>query len=54
MPTDEQIRELRQEAASAGDSQQVRICDAALDGNDFARDDCAAVIAAARRRAEEG
>ena len=31
--TNEQIETLRREAASAGDEQQVRLCDLALDGD---------------------
>jgi len=42
---DYEIEELRDEAATAGDSDQVAICDRALDGDADARVECARVIA---------
>ena len=42
--TDDQIRSLRREAAIAGDSAQVRMCDAALSGDEDAALDCIAAI----------
>ena len=42
--TDDQIRSLRREAAIAGDSAQVRMCDAALSGDEDAAIDCIAAI----------
>ena len=42
--TASQIETLRYEAAVAGDSEQVDICDRALDGDTNARAECAAVI----------
>lgn len=43
--SDYQIQRLRFEAADAGDERQVEMCDAALDGDDGAREACAAAIA---------
>lgn len=43
--TDSQIADLRTEAGQAGDIAQVRICAAALDGDEAARAECARVIA---------
>lgn len=43
--TDMQIKALRSEAGSAGDLEQVAICDRALRGDDDARAECARVIA---------
>jgi hypothetical protein len=45
--TDSTIRQLRSEAASAGDSAQVKICDQALAGDSEAREECERVISAA-------
>jgi hypothetical protein len=45
--TDEQLATLRDEAAEAGDMEQVRLCSAALEGNSKARTACAAAIARA-------
>lgn len=46
--TDESdVRELRDEAASAGDLAQVAICDRAIEGDAGARAECDRVIAAA-------
>lgn len=42
--TDAQIKALRSEAASAGDTIQVEYCDDALRGDDDARSECARVI----------
>lgn len=42
--TDEDIAALEQEAASAGDAEQVTLCRAALDGRPTARAECARVI----------
>lgn len=42
--TDEQIEALKYEAGCHGDREMVAICDAALDGDDDARDDCLWVI----------
>jgi hypothetical protein len=46
--TVEQIETLRAEAASAGDTAQVAICDRATDGDDSAIAECARVINEAR------
>lgn len=46
--TDDQIQQLRNEAATFGDDEQARICDAAMRGNDEARAQCAEAINAAR------
>lgn len=43
--TNAQITALRNEAAEAGDLEQVTICNRALSGNDEARAECARVIA---------
>jgi hypothetical protein len=51
--SDEQIRALRDEAGSAGDLEQVRVCIRALGGSARARRECAKVIAYAQMRAEE-
>jgi|WetSurMetagenome_2_1015567.scaffolds.fasta_scaffold00474_5 hypothetical protein len=50
--TDEQLATLRDEAASAGDMEQVRLCAEALEGNSKARTACAAAIEAARANEE--
>lgn len=42
--TDEQIEALCSEAASAGDLEQVAICERALDGDEAARHECVRVI----------
>ena len=42
--TNKQIQSLRQEAGQAGDSDMVKICDKALNGNMKARAECARVI----------
>lgn len=42
--TDSQISALRDEAAAAGDLEQVAICDRALEGDDSARRECVRVI----------
>jgi hypothetical protein len=47
-PTDTEIEALRYEAGCAGDTEQVAICDRALQGNDAARAECARVIADAQ------
>lgn len=41
------VRELRSEAASAGDDAQVAICDRALSGDAKALEECVRVIQAA-------
>lgn len=46
--TDEEIAGLAREAASAGDSQMVKIAGRALSGSAAARKECARVIMAAR------
>ncbi len=46
------IRTLRSEAASAGDSEQVAICDRALDGDQDALAECYRVIDAAAAMAD--
>lgn len=50
--TDEQIEALSTEAASAGDLEQVAICERALAGDDAARAECALVIGDAAAQAE--
>ena len=45
--TDTDIQTLRAEAGAAGDSEQVTICDLAINGDAFARAECVAVINAA-------
>ncbi len=47
------IRQLRDEAGSAGDLAQVEICDRALAGDEQAIEECARVIAHAATRAED-
>jgi hypothetical protein len=50
--TDDQIERLQQEAAQAGDSAQVAICERAMTGDDDARRECQRVVAdAAAQRA---
>jgi len=49
---DPQIRQLREEAATAGDLAQVQVCDLALRGNEGARQRCVDAILEAR--AQEG
>jgi len=44
-----QIAALRTEAAAAGDTKQVQMCDRALAGSNRARQGCAKVIIAAER-----
>lgn len=51
--TDDDIRQLRKEAGSAGDTDQVRLCGLALDGHARAHQQCAEVIGYARIRASE-
>lgn len=51
--TDRQIIALRTEAGSAGDAEQIAICDRALDGDRDARAECARVIADADAMAAE-
>lgn len=46
--TDDQIEQLKTEAARAGDLEQVRICERALRGNVQAREECERVIRAAK------
>lgn len=43
--TTSQIRTLRDEAGTAGDLEQVAVCDKALDGDKDAAAECARVIA---------
>jgi hypothetical protein len=50
--TDAQIRQLSEEAGTAGDLEQVRLCQAALSGDAAARAHCARVIADARAQHE--
>lgn len=45
--TDNQIRQLRNEAAAAGDIEMVADCEAALDGDAEARESCQRAIDAA-------
>ena len=51
--SDEQIRALRDDAGSAGDLEQVKVCDRALAGSMRSRRECAKVITYAQTRAEE-
>lgn len=46
--TSAQLRELRDEAARAGDEAQELLCIRALEGNESAQIECAEVIAAAQ------
>jgi len=50
--TNSQIRKLSNEAAEAGDLEQVAICERALSGDAEARTECARVIEYARGEAE--
>lgn len=50
--TSTDIRALRDEAGQAGDSEQVALCERALDGSDEAREECERVITEARRNAD--
>lgn len=50
--TDSQIRNLRTEAAAAGDTEQVAICDRALAGDTDAVKECERVIRAAQAMAD--
>jgi hypothetical protein len=43
--TNEQIEQLQIEAGAAGDSAQVAMCEAALNGDEAARERCERVIA---------
>jgi hypothetical protein len=52
--TTEQIKALHTEAGAAGDLDQVRVCDAALEGDEAAVAKCAEVIAYAADRAANG
>lgn len=45
MTMSDRIQELRTEAAQAGDTEQVTLCDRALDGDDEAYDECVRVLA---------
>lgn len=47
------VRALREEAACAGDSEQVAVCDRALDGDEGAYLACVEVIRYAAMRAKE-
>lgn len=47
------IEALRDEAAMAGDAEQVRLCDAALQGDDEAWEACADAILDARAMADD-
>lgn len=49
--TDAQIRQLRAEAGSAGDSEMVALCDAALDGDLGARRICERALRSAQEAA---
>lgn len=51
-PTRAQLRALRAEAGEAGDLEQVRLCDRALDGDAKALKKCAAALADAEAQAE--
>jgi hypothetical protein len=53
VPTDQQVRDLRDEAATHGDTEMVRVCDEALDGDSDARAECARVITEAQSMAAE-
>jgi hypothetical protein len=46
--TDKQIKQLRDGASQAGDTKQVKLCDAALNGNSKARAECAKAISNAK------
>lgn len=46
------VEALRTEAAAAGDTKQVELCDLALEGDEAAADTCAQVILAAQQDAE--
>ena len=50
--TDTDIQQLKNEAAQAGDIEQVAICDRALDGDEAARAECAEVIEDAQAMAQ--
>jgi len=50
---DDEIEELRDEAARVGDVDQVAICDRALDGDEAARVECARVIAHAAAQIDD-
>lgn len=45
----DRIAALRTEAGQAGDSEQVALCDRALNGDEAARAECARVLAEATR-----
>jgi len=49
---DKQIRQLRDEAGIAGDWEQIKVCNRALEGDEAARAECARVIAAAAAQVE--
>lgn len=51
--TDQNLRQLRSEALSAGDELQVELCNKALSGDVFAREECARVIENARAQEDE-
>lgn len=51
--TNDQILDLREEAARAGDYEQVEICDLAIGGEHDARAECARVIARAEVAAND-
>ena len=53
MVTDDEIRALRDEAAEAGDLEQVAVCERALDGSAADWDECVRVIGEAAAMAEE-
>lgn len=55
MTMSDRIQELRTEAAQAGDTEQVALCDRALDGDDEAYDECVRVLedAAAQAGADD-
>lgn len=50
--TNRQITKLRDEAATAGDTAQVEVCERALRGDRSARVECARVIADAEAQAD--
>lgn len=50
--TDEQIEQLRAEAATAGDAAMIEVCDRAIKGDDESRAECARVIADAKAQDE--
>ena len=50
--TDTQIKKLADEAAQAGDLEQVAVCELALAGSASARAECERVVRAARAAAE--